>query len=136
MTSSPTTTHCSCGCRACAAPRADARGPETWLTPEQVVEYVRGAVTLGTLRNYRSARGGPRFLNCALTIRSAVDDAALVEYLPALAVYADQAGDAYDSGCSCARGLTPAAGTLKATARRGLFPAGMVPYESEEDEEL
>lgn len=82
MTSSPTNhPRCSCGCQACAAHRADARGPETWLTPEEVVDYVRGAVTLGTLRNYRSARVGPRFLKVGRTIFYTVEsiDAWLAE---------------------------------------------------------
>jgi hypothetical protein len=41
------------------------------------VEYLRGAVTLGTLRNYRSARIGPRYLKVGRSIfytLSSVDD--------------------------------------------------------------
>jgi hypothetical protein len=68
---------CSCGCHASGM---DSVRP-AWLTPEQVVEYVRGAVTLGTLRNYRSARVGPRFLKVGRTIFYTVEsiDAWLAE---------------------------------------------------------
>lgn len=56
---------CSCGCHASGT---NFVGPASWLSPEQVVDYVRGAVTLGTLRNYRSARIGPRYLKVGRSI--------------------------------------------------------------------
>ncbi|GAB3026783.1 hypothetical protein GCM10011376_13500 [Nocardioides flavus (ex Wang et al. 2016)] len=46
------------------------------LTPEELVDYLRGTLTLGTLRNYRSARRGPRYITIGRTVlypRTAVD---------------------------------------------------------------
>ena len=35
---------------------------EDWLTPDDVIALLRGALSLGTLRNYRSARIGPAYI--------------------------------------------------------------------------
>ena len=72
---------CHCGCH--TAP-ANPSGPDSWLTPEEVVEYVRGAVTLGTLRNYRSARVGPRHLKVGRSVFYTVE--AINDWLSELAV--------------------------------------------------
>lgn len=56
---------CHCGCHASSAHTG---GRMLWLTPEELVEHLRGAVTLGTLRNYRSARTGPRYLKVGRSI--------------------------------------------------------------------
>ena len=59
-----------CGCHlGPVGPEGTAR----WLTPEQVVAYVHGAVSLGTLRNYRSARIGPRYLKVGRSVFYTVD---------------------------------------------------------------
>jgi hypothetical protein len=75
------TNGCTCGCHATGM---DSIGPASWLTPEQVVEYVRGAITLGTLRNYRSARIGPRHLKVGRSIFYTVE--AINHWLAELAV--------------------------------------------------
>lgn len=72
---------CGCGCH---TPSAGVTGPASWLTPEQVVEYVRGAVTLGTLRNYRSARIGPRHRKVGRSIFYTVE--AINDWLAELAL--------------------------------------------------
>lgn len=62
--------------------------PSTWMTPDEVVDYVRGAVTLGTLRHYRSARIGPSFVKVGRAV-----------FYPAPAVHqwlADEASAAED----------------------------------------
>ena len=59
---------CVCGAGSHRDGTHDASDPAFWLTPDQVVAYVRGAVTLGTLRNYRSARIGPRHLKVGRSI--------------------------------------------------------------------
>jgi hypothetical protein len=41
---------------------------QDWLTPEEVVSLMRGAFTLGTLRNYRSARIGPAYVKLGRAI--------------------------------------------------------------------
>lgn len=83
---SPSTTSSSlCGCH--VGSTQPAVGPGSWLTPEQVVEYVRGAVTLGTLRNYRSARIGPRYLKVGRSIFYTVG--AISDWLAELAVEDD-----------------------------------------------
>lgn len=51
-------------------------GPEDWLTPDDVVGLLRGALSLGTLRNYRSARIGPMYVRVGRAVfypRAAVD---------------------------------------------------------------
>lgn len=53
-----------CTCAAVASP-AD---PQAWLTPDEVVTLLRGALTLGTLRNYRSARIGPAYIRVGRAI--------------------------------------------------------------------
>ena len=65
MSIAPLTSSCSCGCHPDASV---ADGPKTWLTPEELVQHLRGAVTLGTLRNYRAARTGPRYLKVGRSI--------------------------------------------------------------------
>lgn len=72
---------CSCGCHASGTNSA---GPASWLTPEQVVDYLRGAVTLGTLRNYRSARIGPRHRKVGRSIFYTVE--AINDWLAELAL--------------------------------------------------
>lgn len=64
MSIAPLTSTCSCDCH----PRASVARPKTWLTPEELVEHLRGAVTLGTLRNYRAARTGPRYLKVGRSV--------------------------------------------------------------------
>ena len=56
---------CGCDCHPDAFAADD---PRAWLTPEELVEHLRGAVSLGTLRNYRSARTGPRYLKVGRSI--------------------------------------------------------------------
>ena len=73
---------CHCDCHASGT--KPVVGPDSWLTPEQVVEYVRGAVTLGTLRNYRSARIGPRYHKVGRSIFYATES--VNAWLSALAV--------------------------------------------------
>ena len=35
---------------------------EDWLTPDDLVQLLRGSISVGTLRNYRSARIGPAYV--------------------------------------------------------------------------
>lgn len=59
MTSTPTRTQPNgCTCSAVGTPAE----PEHWLTPDEVVALLRGALSLGTLRNCRSARIGPAYV--------------------------------------------------------------------------
>ena len=60
---------CTCGCHRLRTSLTTA----AWMTPEQVVEYVHGAVTVGTLRNYRSARIGPRYRKVGRAVFYTVD---------------------------------------------------------------
>lgn len=58
-----------CTCGASVAPGHDRAGlAEDWLTPEEVVAGLRGALSLGTLRNYRSARIGPAYVRVGRAI--------------------------------------------------------------------
>lgn len=73
MTTTPTPAQpTGCTCSAASA----TVGPEDWLTPEDVVALLRGALSLGTLRNYRSARIGPAYIRVGRAVfypRAAVD---------------------------------------------------------------
>jgi hypothetical protein len=44
------------------------QGPEDWLTPDELVTLLHGALSLGTLRNYRSARIGPAYVRVGRAI--------------------------------------------------------------------
>ncbi len=75
----PSTPSRPIGC-ACSVPSiveaTSAPRPEDWLTPDDVVALLRGALSLGTLRNYRSARIGPMYVRVGRTVfypRTAVD---------------------------------------------------------------
>jgi len=71
MSMTPLTSSCSCGCH---HDESVADVPTTWLTPEELVEHLRGAVTVGTLRNYRAARIGPRYLKVGRSIFYTLDN--------------------------------------------------------------
>ncbi|RYC10552.1 helix-turn-helix transcriptional regulator [Nocardioides zhouii] len=63
FTDQPRFTGCPCGTtKAYIETGAPSLGVEDWLTPEDVVALLRGALSLGTLRNYRSARVGPAYI--------------------------------------------------------------------------
>lgn len=64
MTTTPAPS-CTCSTSEASSPPLDPRG---WLTPDEVVELLRGAVSLGTLRNYRSARIGPAYVRVARSV--------------------------------------------------------------------
>ena len=62
MTTNPAPDECPCTCTHDLDRSAPILPPRDWLRPEEVVSLLRGALTLGTLRNYRSARIGPAYI--------------------------------------------------------------------------
>lgn len=75
MPDPPQRTGCTCS-NSNAGQSPVSQGPEDWLTPDEVVTLLRGALSLGTLRNYRSARIGPAYVRVGRAVfypRSEID---------------------------------------------------------------
>lgn len=47
---------------------------DSYLTPDQLAAYLDGAVTIGTLRNWRSDGRGPAFIRIGRDVRYRIDD--------------------------------------------------------------
>lgn len=58
----PKPVSCTCDASTASETTDPSLDVEDWLTPDDVVALLRGALSLGTLRNYRSARIGPAYI--------------------------------------------------------------------------
>jgi len=54
--------------------RSDSMGDRKYLTAEEVSDRYRGAVSVGTLRNWRAVRIGPAFVKIGKAILYPVDE--------------------------------------------------------------
>lgn len=59
---------CGCACPTHESVTKASSDPSNWMTPEELVARLKGAITLGTLRNYRSARIGPTYIKIGRAI--------------------------------------------------------------------